>query len=162
MDHLSPFQTSTFTKLFNDVRKYSIQWFLTPIIALWKFRSPSGLQLPKWEFSWESGTFPHTFLYSWEYELSLLGFILGLHFRNALVMNPRLGLRHLVFKVYMMHHPRHSHLCYAHDHWLPSPFERPHSIHRIFCWINVANGIDLFFQMIIPEKKYNYMSFSES
>lgn len=30
----------------------------------------------------------------------------------------------LVFKVYKMHHLRCSHLWYAHEHWLSSPFER--------------------------------------
>jgi hypothetical protein len=30
-----------------------MQSVLTSAIALWKFRSPLGLQLPKWELTWE-------------------------------------------------------------------------------------------------------------
>jgi hypothetical protein len=50
------------------------------VIVLWRFESPLGLQLPKWEFTWEcEGSFRHTFLHSWEHEMWLLGFPLGLH-----------------------------------------------------------------------------------
>jgi len=46
---------------FNDINNSSIQWVLAPAIALWRFRSPLGLQLPKWEFTWEcEGSPPHT------------------------------------------------------------------------------------------------------
>ncbi len=33
--------------------KYSIQWVLTSIISFWRFGSPLGFQLPKWELTWE-------------------------------------------------------------------------------------------------------------
>lgn len=52
----------------------------------------------------------------------------------------------LVFKVYKMHHRWHSHLWYAHEHWLSSPFERSQSIHRFFYWIGVANGFFFLFK----------------
>jgi len=36
-------------------------WGLTPVIALWSFRSPSGLHFPKWELPWECECSPpHT------------------------------------------------------------------------------------------------------
>jgi len=38
---------------------------LTLVIVLSTFRSPLGLQLPKWKLLWEcEGSFPHTFLHS--------------------------------------------------------------------------------------------------
>jgi hypothetical protein len=65
MDHASPFQTSTFQELSNDISKSSINWVLTLEIALWRFGSLSGLQLPKWKLPWEcEGSFPHTLLHS--------------------------------------------------------------------------------------------------
>jgi hypothetical protein len=76
-----------FQELFNDIRKFSIQWVLTPIITFWRFRNPSGLQLPKWEFTWEcGGSFLHTLLQFQEHEKWLLGFTLGPH-----LCNPYLG-----------------------------------------------------------------------
>jgi hypothetical protein len=64
----------------NDIRNSTIQWGLTLVIILWKFKSPSGLQLQKWELIWEcEGSFPHTLLHSWEHEMWLLGFPLGPH-----------------------------------------------------------------------------------
>jgi hypothetical protein len=64
-----------FQELFNGINKFSIKWILTPIIALWNFESPSGLQLPKWEFTWECvGSFSHTFLHFQEHEIWLLSF----------------------------------------------------------------------------------------
>ncbi len=52
-----PFQW--YNKLFNPMN-----------FALWRFGSPSGLQLPKWELNWEcGGSFPHTFLHSREHEM---------------------------------------------------------------------------------------------
>ncbi len=67
-----------FQKLSNDIMKSSIQWVLTPIITLWKFRSPLRLQFPKWEFTWEcGGSFPHTLLHSREHEMLLMCFTLG-------------------------------------------------------------------------------------
>jgi hypothetical protein len=94
MGHASPFQTSTFQNIFNDITNASIQWILTPTISLSKFKSPPGLQLPKWEFPWEcEGSFPHTLLHSWEHEMwpglpSWPALLQAL----ALVANPRLGL----------------------------------------------------------------------
>jgi hypothetical protein len=41
-------------------------------IAPWKFRSPSGLQLPKWELIWECEcSFFHTLLHSRKYKMCL-------------------------------------------------------------------------------------------
>jgi len=81
----------------NDIMNSLIWWVLTPAIVFWKFKSPSELQLPKWELTWEcEGSFPHILLHSWEHERWLPNFIFGLHLRKplALVVNPRLGLRH--------------------------------------------------------------------
>jgi hypothetical protein len=40
-----------------------------PQITLWTFRTPQGLQLPKWESTWERvGSFPHTLAHSHECE----------------------------------------------------------------------------------------------
>ncbi len=62
MGHASPFQTFKFQKLSNDIRNFLIQWVLTPTIALWRFKSPLQLQLPKWEFIGECGV--HSFTLS--------------------------------------------------------------------------------------------------
>jgi hypothetical protein len=73
----------------------SIQWVLAPIIALWKFGGPLGLQLPKWEFTWEGeSSFSHTFLHSQEHEMWLSGFSLGPQPWKpfVLVASPRLRL----------------------------------------------------------------------
>jgi hypothetical protein len=78
-------------------RNASIQWVLTPAIALWRFESPPGFQLPKWEFPWEcEGWFPHILLHSREHEMWLPSFLLGPHSYKpfALVASPRLGLQH--------------------------------------------------------------------
>ncbi len=49
----------------NDIKNFLIQWVLTPTIDFWRFGSPSRLQLPKWEFTWEcEGSFLCTFLHS--------------------------------------------------------------------------------------------------
>ncbi len=73
MCHVSPFYTFTFQDLFNDIRNSSIQWVLTPKIALWIFGSPSELQFPKWELTWEcEGSFLHTLPHSRKHEMSLL------------------------------------------------------------------------------------------
>jgi hypothetical protein len=77
--------TSTFQKLSNGVRKSSIQWVLTPTITLWKFRSPLGLEFPKWELTWEcEGSFLHTLLHSQKHEMWLSSFTLGLHLCKSL------------------------------------------------------------------------------
>jgi hypothetical protein len=60
-DHARPFQASNSLNLSNGIRNFSIQWVLTFQLALWKFGSPSKLQLPKWESTWECvGSFPHS------------------------------------------------------------------------------------------------------
>ncbi len=47
-------------------------------ITLWKFESPLGFQLPKWEFTWEcEGSFPHTLLHCQKHEMWLPGLILA-------------------------------------------------------------------------------------
>ncbi len=53
MGHASPFWTSRFKELSNDIRNFSIQWVLTLPIFLWGFGNLSGLQFPMWEFIWE-------------------------------------------------------------------------------------------------------------
>ncbi len=44
-----------FQELSNDIRNFSMQWVLTPIIAFWKFENPLGLQLWKWQLTWKCG-----------------------------------------------------------------------------------------------------------
>ncbi len=107
MGHASPFEIFTFQKLSNDVRNSSIQWVLTPTIALWRFESPLKFQLPTWEFIWECGgsilTLSYTLnlpgawnvtpeLHSWPAPLQAF----------TLVTSPRLGLWHLhnLFKLH--------------------------------------------------------------
>jgi hypothetical protein len=90
-----------FQELCNDIRNFSIQWILTPTITLWRFGSPLGLQLPKWELTWEcGGSFPHTLLHFREHEMWLLGFMFGPQALQALalVVNPRLGLQQRKYK----------------------------------------------------------------
>jgi hypothetical protein len=83
MGHASPFQTFMFQELSNDVRNISIQWVLTLTIALWKLGNQLGLQLPKWEFTWEcEGSFPHILLHSWKHEMWLLSSVLAHTFAN--------------------------------------------------------------------------------
>jgi len=66
----------------------TFQWFkelfksmsLTPIISLWRFKSPLGLQFPKWDLIWKCvGSFLHILLHSQEHEMWLPNFILGQH-----------------------------------------------------------------------------------
>ncbi len=65
MDHVSPFLIFTCQGFSNDIMNYSIPWILTFQIALWRFKSPLGLQLPKWELTWECvGLFPNTLFHS--------------------------------------------------------------------------------------------------
>jgi hypothetical protein len=59
-------------------KEFFKHWVLTPVIALWRFGSPLGLHLPKWELPWEcEGSFPHTFLHSWEHAVWFSGFLLA-------------------------------------------------------------------------------------
>jgi hypothetical protein len=70
MSHASSFWTLKFHELSNDIKNSLIPWVLTPAITLWRFKSPSGLQLPRWELNWEcGGSSPHTFLHSREHEM---------------------------------------------------------------------------------------------
>jgi len=65
MGHANPFQTFNFQELSNNIRIISIQWVLTLVIGLCRFESPLGVQLPKWELTWEGGgSFPHTLPHS--------------------------------------------------------------------------------------------------
>ncbi len=97
MGYASPFLKSMFQELFNDIKNLSIQWVLTPTIALWKFGSSLGLQLPKWEFTWECGV--HSFTLSCT--PGSMKCDSRAHFRPAplqalaLVVSPRLGLQHI-------------------------------------------------------------------
>jgi hypothetical protein len=80
MGHASPFQSFTSQYNSNGIKNFSIQWILTFEIILWKFKSPLGLQLPKWEPTLKCvGSFPHTFLHSCEHEMWLSGFIFDSH-----------------------------------------------------------------------------------
>ncbi len=57
-----------------------------PAIAFWRFESPLGLQLPKWELIWEYGvSFRRTFLHSWKHEMWLLGSLLARTFASPCV-----------------------------------------------------------------------------
>ncbi len=40
-------------RISHDIRNFSIQWVFTLTIVLWIFESPLGLQLSKWELTWE-------------------------------------------------------------------------------------------------------------
>jgi len=74
-----------FQYIFNDIKKFSIQWVLTFKIAPWKFESPSGFQFPKWELTWEcEGSFLHTLLHSREHEMWFPGFLLDPRLRKPL------------------------------------------------------------------------------
>jgi len=54
-------------------------------ITISRFGIPSGLQLPRWELTWEcGGSFPHTLSHSHEHEIWLPGFTLGLHLHKSL------------------------------------------------------------------------------
>jgi len=112
MSNASPFKTSMFQELSNDIKNVTSNSVLTPQIALWSFESPPGLHLPKWELSWEcEGSFPHTpshFLtlpgvFDVTPRLLLLALTpelpLGPHPCNAfaLVASPRLGLQQMQF-----------------------------------------------------------------
>jgi hypothetical protein len=71
----------------------SFQWYkkffnpmsFDPCNRLWRFRSSSGLQLPKWEFTWDyGGSFFHILLHSQEHEMWLPSCTFGLHFCKPL------------------------------------------------------------------------------
>jgi hypothetical protein len=83
-----------FQYLSNVLKNSSMWWVLTLKIALWKFKSPPGLQLPKWEFLSEcEGLFPHTLLNSWEHVAWLLVSLWPATLQPlVLVVSPRLGL----------------------------------------------------------------------
>ncbi len=95
MSHTSPFQTSTFQELFDDIKKLSIQWVLTPEIVLWIFKSPSRLQLPKWELTWERFIPSHSPTLPWAWDVTpKLPSWPALLQALTLVASPRLGLWH--------------------------------------------------------------------
>jgi hypothetical protein len=67
-----------FQEFFNDIRNFLIQWVLALAIALWRFGSPLGLQLPKWELTWDyGGSFLHNLLHSREHEMWFSGSLLA-------------------------------------------------------------------------------------
>jgi hypothetical protein len=75
-----------FQEFFNDMKNFPIQWVLTLAIVLWKIRSPSRLQFPKWAFTWMCEcSLPHTFLHSQEHEMWLTNFPLDPHPRKPLL-----------------------------------------------------------------------------
>ncbi len=93
-EQCNPILTSTIQDLSNVIKKATIHWVLTPEIALWSFRSPPGLHLPKWELPWEcEDSLLHIFLHSQEYVMWLSGFLLVRNVTTlfALVANPRWG-----------------------------------------------------------------------
>ncbi len=83
MGHANIFQTFTLQELSNDIRFFLIQWVLTLAIALWRFGTPLGLQLPKWEFTWKcGGSFSHILPHLKEHKMWFPGFTLGPHLRK--------------------------------------------------------------------------------
>jgi len=79
------------------MKNSSRHWVLTLVISLWTFGSPSGLQLPTWEFTWECEvSFPHILLHFQGHENATPGLSIGPHPCKpfALVVSPSLGLRH--------------------------------------------------------------------
>jgi hypothetical protein len=62
--HASLFQTSKFQYLSNYIKNSSRRWVLTLAISLWKFGSPLGVQLPKWEFTWDVSVHSHVVSHS--------------------------------------------------------------------------------------------------
>jgi len=83
----------------NGIRKSSIQWVLTSTIVFWRFKNPLGLQLPKWEPTWECvGFIPShllTFLKAWNVTPKFHSWPAPLQ-ALVLVMSLRLGLQHLL------------------------------------------------------------------
>jgi len=78
MSNASPFKTSTFLDLFNDIKNATNHWDLISQIGLWSFESPLGLHLPTWELPWEcEGSLPHTFFHSQESMMWFLGSLLA-------------------------------------------------------------------------------------
>jgi hypothetical protein len=68
---------------------------LTLEIIIWKFKSSSGFQLPKWEPTWECvSSFPHTFLHSRKHEMWFLGFTLTSHLCKPLSWSRAQGQGH--------------------------------------------------------------------
>jgi hypothetical protein len=86
-------------RAFNDIKNFSTQWILTPVIALWKFRSPSGLQLPKWELIGSSFLHFPTLLGAQNVTPNLHSQPAPLQ-AFALVISPRLRLRQLNMFMY--------------------------------------------------------------
>jgi hypothetical protein len=119
MDRASPFKTSTFQELSNDISKFIIQWVLTPEISLWRFKSPLGLQLPKWEFTWEcEGSFPHIFLHSREHEMRFLGLILARTLVSlCLSHEPKARITTVTLSHYLFNHYIISNKSYAYKAW---------------------------------------------
>jgi hypothetical protein len=70
----------------DDIMNFSFQWLLTPAIILEKFRSPLGVQLPKWVHLGVWGSFLHIFPHFWEHEMWLLASLLARTF-----VSPSLG-----------------------------------------------------------------------
>jgi hypothetical protein len=74
----SPFQTSTFQYLSNDITNYYNQWVLSLVIALWRFGNPFGTPTPTMGAhlgGW--GFIPSHSLHSREHVMWLLGVPLG-------------------------------------------------------------------------------------
>jgi hypothetical protein len=98
MGHASPFYTSMFQELSNDMNNYLIQWVLTPwncILRIWKsIGTPTpkvGVHLGVWKFI--SSHFP-TLPGAWNV-IPRLHFWLASLQVFALVANPKLGLQHV-------------------------------------------------------------------
>ncbi len=62
-------------------------------MKIWEsIKTPLGLQLPKWEPTWECvESFFHIFLHSYEHEMWLSGFTLGLHLCKPLLWSRAQG-----------------------------------------------------------------------
>jgi hypothetical protein len=87
------------SRTFQWYKEFLIQWILTLEIALWRFMSPTKLQVPKWEPTWECvGSFPHIFLHFREYEMWLPNFTFGSHLCKPL---PWLSSFHISLKFFI-------------------------------------------------------------
>jgi hypothetical protein len=110
--HASPLQISKFQNLFNDIRNFSIQWVLTFVVALWKFKNPPKLQFPKWEFNlgmkgFIPSHFP-TLLKTWNLTLELHSWLAPLQ-TLTLVASPKLKLQFIKYK-WTFHHNKFKQL----------------------------------------------------
>jgi len=144
MDHASPFYIFKFQEISNDIINFLIQWILTLTIALWRFRSPLGFQLPKWELIWEcGGSFPHTLLHSWEHEMWLSVSLLAHTFINlCLGHEPKVRVVTIIFSFFcnllFIANKYNEELCVHYHHFLClfdylKNYNKCITYHQFFC-----------------------------